>query len=290
MRLLDGKKVSQDILDEITAAVALLPRAPRMAVVQVGDDPGSAAYIRNKIRAAGKTGIESEHVHLDGKISQSDLNTRMAELSASNLDGLMLQLPLPAHLNEGEALEYLDPDKDIDGFHPVNLGRLISGLDCYVPCTPAGIRELLKREEIPTSGRHVVIVGRSLIVGKTAALLLLEKSDLGNATVTVCHSASDDLAVHCRQADILIAAVGRAFLIKADMVKEGAIIIDVGMNSIEAPERRSGYRLVGDCDFDGIGDRAAAMTPVPGGVGPLTVAMLMSNALQAAKRYIGQEN
>jgi methylenetetrahydrofolate dehydrogenase (NADP+)/methenyltetrahydrofolate cyclohydrolase len=284
MRLLDGKKIRGEILAEIAAGVAELDRPPRLRVIQVGEDAASSVYIRNKMRACKKTGIVGEHVHLDPGIDQEQLNRSLHEASASDADGVILQLPLPNHLDENEAMARLDPRKDADGFHPLNLGRLMAGLPAPRPCTPAGIRELLLREGVESAGQDVVILGRSLIVGKPAALLFLEKSAFGNATVTVCHSASRDIAAHTRRADILIAAVGRAHFVTADMIKEGAVVVDVGMNSIADPASERGTRLVGDCDFEAIKDKAAAITPVPGGVGPLTVAMLLKNTFEAAQR------
>jgi methylenetetrahydrofolate dehydrogenase (NADP+)/methenyltetrahydrofolate cyclohydrolase len=282
MRLLDGKRIREEILAEIAAEVAQMKRPPRLAVVQVGEDPASAVYIRNKMRACAKTGIIGEHVHLDPAINQKALDDRIRELSESETNGIILQLPLPAHLDDGPAMLELDPDKDVDGFHPASLGRLLAGRPGLVPCTPAGIRELLRREEIRISGRDVVILGRSVIVGKPAALLFLEKGGLGDATVTVCHSRSRDLAAHCRRADILILAIGSPQFVGADMVKEGAVVVDVGMNRIEDSSAKRGYRLVGDCDFDAVAPKTMAITPVPGGVGPMTVAMLLRNTLTAA--------
>ena len=258
-------------------------------IVQVGENAASGVYIRNKVKACAQTGIPCEHVQLPADVDQGVLNARLEEISSSPASGIILQLPLPAHLDADLAMEHLDPRKDVDGFHPDNLGRLVAGRPYLVPCTPAGIRELLAREAIDTRGRHVVVLGRSLIVGKPAALLFLEKSALGDATVTVCHSASRDLAEHCRRADILIAAVGRAGLVTAGMVKEGVVVVDVGMNRVLDPAAKSGARWAGDCDFAGIAPKAAAITPVPGGVGPMTVAMLLANTLRAHATLSGRE-
>jgi methylenetetrahydrofolate dehydrogenase (NADP+)/methenyltetrahydrofolate cyclohydrolase len=287
MRLLDGNRIREAILAEIATGVAALAAPPRLTVVQVGADPASEVYIRNKMRACAQTGIVGEQRRLPAAISQAALNAELAGLSAGEADGIILQLPLPAGLAAGEAMMQLDPDKDVDGFHPLNLGRLVAGLPGFAPCTPAGIRELLRRSEVPIRGRHVVILGRSLIVGKPAALLFLEKHALADATVTVCHSASRDLPALCRQADILIAAVGSPELVKADWVRAGAVVVDVGVNRVEDASAPRGYRLVGDCDFAGIAAKAAAITPVPGGVGPLTVAMLLRNTLTACRRRRG---
>ncbi len=287
MRLLDGNRIRDALLAEIGEGVAALPAPPRLTVVQVGADAASDVYIRNKMRACALTGISGEHRQLPAAIGQAELGRELAALSAGPADGIILQLPLPAGLSAGEAMLRLDPDKDVDGFHPLNLGRLVAGLPGFAPCTPAGIRELLRRSDVPTRGQHVVILGRSLIVGKPAALLFLEKHALGDATVTVCHSASRDLPLRCREADILIAAVGSPELVRADWVKPGVVVVDVGMNRVEDPSAPRGYRLVGDCDFAGIAAKAAAITPVPGGVGPLTVAMLLRNTLIACQRRQG---
>ncbi|MBM4117923.1 bifunctional 5,10-methylenetetrahydrofolate dehydrogenase/5,10-methenyltetrahydrofolate cyclohydrolase [bacterium] len=287
MGLLDGNRIRDELLREIAEGVDVLPEPPRLTVLQVGSDPASAVYIRNKMKACAATGVHGEHRQLPATASQADLDAELARLSAGPADGIILQLPLPPGLVAASAMLQLDPDKDVDGFHPVNLGRLVAGLPGFAPCTPAGIRELLRRYELPTRGRHVVILGRSLIVGKPAALLFLEKRVLGDATVTVCHSASRDLPGLCRQADILIAAVGSPELVKADWVREGAVVVDVGMNRVPDASAPRGQRLVGDVDFAGVAPRAGAISPVPGGVGPLTVAMLLCNTLIACRRRRG---
>ena len=283
MRLLDGNRISEEILGEVASEVAGMSAKPKLVVVQVGGDPASEVYIRKKIRACEKTGIVGEHVHLGSSIGQAELNARIRTISDSDANGLILQLPLPVHLDDGPAMLELNPDKDVDGFHPASLGRLLAGRPGLVPCTPAGIRELLRREAIAVSGKDVVILGRSVIVGKPAALLFLQKGVLGDATVTVCHSRSRDLAAHTRRADILILAVGSPQLVGADMVKEGAVVVDVGMNRIDDPSAKRGYRLVGDCNFEAVAPKCEAITPVPGGVGPMTVAMLLVNTLTAAR-------
>ncbi len=283
-KILDGKKVRDEILAEIAGEVENMERPPRLAVVQVGEDPASAVYIRNKIRACERTGIVGEHRHLPDDVDQATLEAEIDGLSRGEVDGVILQLPLPSHLDENAAMARLDPDKDVDGFHPLNLGRLVAGIPAPLPCTPAGVVEMLRREGIESRGKEVVVVGRSIIVGKPAALLFLRKDAFADATVTVCHSASEDLASICRRADILIAAVGRAELVKGDWVKEGAVVVDVGINRVDDPAAKRGYRLVGDCDFAAIEPKASAITPVPGGVGPLTVALLLKNTLEAAKR------
>lgn len=287
MRLLDGNRIRDELLRETAEAVDALPSPPRLTVLQVGADPASEVYIRNKMKACQATGVLGEHRQLPASVSQAELEAELAGLSAGPADGIILQLPLPPGLSAGRAMLQLDPDKDVDGFHPVSLGRLVAGLPGFAPCTPAGIRELLRRSELPTRGRHVVILGRSLIVGKPAALLFLEKQVLGDATVTVCHSASRDLPALCRQADILVAAVGSPELVKADWVREGAVVVDVGMNRVPDASAARGQRLVGDVDFAGVAPKAGAITPVPGGVGPLTVAMLLRNTLIACRRRHG---
>lgn len=285
-KILDGKRIRDEILAEIAAAVPALAETPHLTVVQVGEDPASALYIRNKLRACERTGIVGEHRHLPADVDQAALEATIAELSGGRPDGILLQLPLPDGLDENAAMDRLDPDKDVDGFHPHNLGRLVAGIPGPLPCTPAGIVELLRREGIETSGKEVVVLGRSIIVGKPAGLLFLRKGPLADATVTVCHSRSRDLAEICRRADILIAAVGRPRLVEGDWVKPGAVVVDVGINRVPDAAAKRGYRLVGDCDFDAIVPHAAAITPVPGGVGPLTIAMLLKNTLEATRRRL----
>ncbi|MBC8368310.1 bifunctional methylenetetrahydrofolate dehydrogenase/methenyltetrahydrofolate cyclohydrolase FolD [bacterium] len=290
MKLLDGRLLRDKILVEISSEVARMSVIPKLVVVQVGDDPASDVYIRNKFRACKKTGIESEHIHLPNDVEQATLNARMASLSEDEgIHGVLLQLPLPEHLDDAQAMKLLNPEKDVDGFHPINLGRLLAGQPGPVPCTPAGLRALLEEAGIETRGKELVVLGRSLIVGKPAALLFLEKSAFGDATVTVCHSRSQNLNEICLRADILIAAIGRAQFVKADMVKEGAVVVDVGINRIEDPTSPKGSRIVGDCDFEGLSSKVSAMTPVPGGVGVMTVAMLMKNTLEACRRQIAMK-
>ncbi|MBN2170736.1 MAG: bifunctional methylenetetrahydrofolate dehydrogenase/methenyltetrahydrofolate cyclohydrolase FolD [Candidatus Krumholzibacteriota bacterium] len=289
MRLLDGNALRDAILADIAAELAGVTDPPRLVVVQVGADPASAVYVRNKMRACRTTGVRSEHRHLPAAVDQAELAAVLDALSADPaVHGLLLQLPLPAHLDADDAMRHVDPEKDVDGFHPVNLGRLMAGLPGPRPCTPAGVLALLAKEGIAIRGREVVVVGRSLIVGKPLALLLLEKGGRGDATVTVCHSRTTDLAAHTRRADILVAAVGRPGAITAEMVKEGAVVVDVGINRIADPSSKRGYRLVGDVDFAAVAPRTSAITPVPGGVGAMTVAMLMSNTLDAWRRQSGR--
>jgi methylenetetrahydrofolate dehydrogenase (NADP+)/methenyltetrahydrofolate cyclohydrolase len=290
LKLLDGRILRDKILEEIRSEVAHLNVTPKLVVVQVGDDPASDVYIRNKFRACKKTGIESEHIHLPADVDQNTLNARMTALSKDeSVHGVLLQLPLPAQLDDAEAMNLLNPEKDVDGFHPANLGRLLAGQPGPIPCTPAGLRALLKEGGIETRGKELVILGRSLIVGKPAALLFLEKSVFGDATVTICHSRSKNLEAICQRADILVAAIGRAHFVTANMVKDGAVIVDVGINRIEDPTSPKGSRIVGDCDFEGLSSKVSAMTPVPGGVGVMTVAMLMKNTLDACKRQVAMK-
>jgi len=274
--IIDGKAVAAALEAELRHRVAALRGPPRLAVVQVGDDPASTSYIRAKAKAAARVGLDLKHHHLPVATTRDELTALVDRLNRET-HGLIVQLPLPPGLDT--VLERIDPARDVDGFHPVNLGRLVAGLPGLRPCTPAGILELLARSGHDVAGRHVVIVGRSTIVGKPLALLLGRKGT--DATVTVCHSRTPDLAHHTRQAEVLVAAVGRAATITADMVRPGAVVVDVGVNRVTADNSR-GYRLAGDCAAD-VAEVAGALTPVPGGVGPMTVAMLMANTVQAAE-------
>jgi methylenetetrahydrofolate dehydrogenase (NADP+)/methenyltetrahydrofolate cyclohydrolase len=292
MKLIDGKQIAATILEEIAKEVATFgEEQPAVTFIRVGEDPASVSYVRNKERAAAKTGIRSELKVFPETITQDEL---LAEVEALNSDpsihGILVQAPLPKHIDERTIFRAVLPEKDVDGFHTVNIGKLCqedpSG---FVACTPAGIIELLKRSDISTEGKHVVVLGRSLIVGKPVSLLFLQKSAFGNATVTVCHSRTQNIAAVVKQADIVVAAIGRAHFVTADMLKPGAVVIDVGINRIEDSSRKSGYRLVGDVDFEAASEIVSAMTPVPGGVGPMTVAMLMQNTLKAFKNSRTQE-
>ncbi|EPR43959.1 Bifunctional protein [Desulfovibrio sp. X2] len=286
MILLDGKATAQAIRSELAGEVAALAaehgRAPGLAVVLVGEDPASQIYVRNKVKACEETGIVSRKLTPPADIRQEDLEALIRELNEDpDIDGILVQLPLPKGLASQKILDLIDPEKDVDGFHPVNVGRLSTGLPSLMPCTPAGCIELLRRYGLPTRGRRAVVVGRSNIVGKPLAMMLMRPGEYGDATVTVCHSRTADLAGEVRRADFVFAAIGRAKFITADMVKEGAVVVDVGMN-------RTDEGLFGDCDFAGMKDKAAAMTPVPGGVGPMTIAMLMSNTVQAYRAHVGK--
>jgi methylenetetrahydrofolate dehydrogenase (NADP+)/methenyltetrahydrofolate cyclohydrolase len=284
MKLIDGNAIATEIVTELTAQVAALPgRKPCVTFVRVGEDPASVSYVRKKQRTAEAIGIESRLQVFDDSVSREALKSFIESLNADDaVDGILIQAPLPKHLNETEVFNWVSPDKDVDGFNTVNIGKLCQDdPEGFVACTPAGIVELLARTGVETNGRHVVVLGRSLIVGKPAALLMLRKGPLADATVTVCHSRTRDLPAITRQADILIAAIGRAHFVTADMVKDGATVIDVGINRIADDSRKTGYRLVGDVDFDAVASKTAAITPVPGGVGPMTVAMLMKNTVKA---------
>ncbi len=290
--IIDGNKTAQDVRSEAALGVADLQAkhgiVPGLAVVLVGDDHASAVYVRNKGRACEEVGIRSETIRLPGQITQEDLLGKVRGLNnAPRVHGILVQLPLPPHLDERAIILALDPDKDVDGLHPVNMGRLMQGEPVFVPCTPGGIQQLLLRSGHSPEGKHLVVCGRSDIVGKPIAMLMMQKREGANATVTVCHTGTRDLPEVTRTADILVAAMGRARAVTADMVREGAVVIDVGINRVEDSTRQRGYRMEGDVDFQGVSEKAAAITPVPGGVGPMTVAMLLLNTLKAARLRAG---
>ncbi|MFA7331661.1 MAG: bifunctional methylenetetrahydrofolate dehydrogenase/methenyltetrahydrofolate cyclohydrolase FolD [Candidatus Delongbacteria bacterium] len=290
--LIDGKALAEELRGEVGLEAAALSqrhgRAPGLAAVLVGEDAASQVYVRSKHKACQVAGLHSEVFRLPGDCPRERLLALVDLLNADPaFDGILVQLPLPSHLNEQEVLERIRPDKDVDGFHPINVGRVLAGLPgAFAPATPAGIVELLRRSGISTAGAHVVVLGRSNIVGKPLASLMMQKGEGADATVTVCHSRSRDLAEHCRRADILVAAIGRARFVSADMVKEGAVVVDVGINRIEDPAAPKGSRLVGDVDFDAVAPRCRAITPVPGGVGPMTIAMLLKNTVESARRRL----
>ncbi len=281
-RIIDGAAIARTLRAELIPRVTALAArgvVPGLAVVQVGDNAASAVYVRNKIRACAEAGMRSEQVHLPIDATQSELLGNIAKLNADPLiHGILLQLPLPPHMSEDEALQAIAPAKDVDGFHPQNAGALLVGQPAFLPCTPYGVMKLLEIEAIPVSGRHAVVIGRSNIVGKPVALLLLQ----AGATVTICHSMTPDLAHFTRQADIVVAAVGKLNLLTGDMIKAGAAVIDVGIN------RTAEGKLAGDCDFSSLLGKAGWITPVPGGMGPMTVAMLLFNTLEAAEHNPGQ--
>ena len=279
MLVIDGKKTAQDIRAELATEVAAATsggrRAPGLAVILIGEDPASQVYVRNKEKACAEVGIASFAYRLPADIGQQELLDLIAECNARpDVDGILLQLPLPRGLDAQACLLAIDPAKDVDGFHPENVGRLSLGLPGFVSCTPAGIMELLRCYNLPTRGKKAVVVGRSDIVGKPLALLLTRSGEFGDATVTICHSRTPDLAEECRKADFLFLAVGRPRLITGDMVRQGAVVIDVGIN-------RSDDGLCGDADYESVSKKAAAITPVPGGVGPMTIAMLLVNTVQS---------
>ncbi|SNR80437.1 methenyltetrahydrofolate cyclohydrolase [Humidesulfovibrio mexicanus] len=285
MILLDGKATAQSIRTELKAEVAgLTPRhgrAPGLAVILVGEDPASQVYVRNKERACAEVGIASFPHRLPDDTTQQDLEALIARLNADEaVDGILLQLPVPKGLDSRRCLERIRPDKDVDGFHPENMGRLAQGLPGFAPCTPAGVMELLRRYGLSPRGKRAVVVGRSNIVGRPLSIMLSQPGEYGDATVTLCHSRTPDLAEQCRQADFLFAAIGRPKFITCDMVKPGAVVVDVGINRVDDC-------LMGDCDFECICSSAGAMTPVPGGIGPMTIAMLMQNAVLAYKAHVG---
>jgi methylenetetrahydrofolate dehydrogenase (NADP+)/methenyltetrahydrofolate cyclohydrolase len=284
---IDGKFVSSQIRSELKTEIEKLAekigKTPGLAAILVGENPASKVYVGMKSKACNEIGIKSSVVKLNENISEDELlNVIKKNNEDNNIHGILVQLPLPKHIDQNKILNSISVDKDVDGFHPYNVGNLIIGNDTFYPCTPYGIIELLDRYKIEVSGKHVVVVGRSNIVGKPIANMLLQKKKNANATVTVCHSNSRDISEFTRQADILIAAIGSPEIIKADMIKEGAVVIDVGVNRVEDNSEK-GYKLVGDVDYQNVVNKVAAITPVPGGVGPMTIAMLMKNTVKAFK-------
>ena len=283
-KIMSGKEVAKQMRAEMTTVVEQLKKehevVPGLAVVLVGDNPASISYVTGKKKACKEVGIKSVEHKFDADLPEEDLLKLIDELNGDpGINGILVQLPLPKHIDENKVLNAIDPAKDVDGFHPVNLGKMLIGEKCFLPCTPHGVQQLMLRSGIEVSGKHVVVVGRSNIVGKPLSMLLSSTESYGNATVTLCHSRTKDLAAECREADFLFAAIGRAKLITKDMVKPGAVVVDVGMN-------RTDEGLVGDCDFHAIKEIAHAMTPVPGGVGPMTIAQLLINTVEAFKRNI----
>ncbi len=286
-KLIDGKKISLEVREEIARQVEELQQqgvTPGLTAILVGDDPASMVYVRSKEKACAKAGMTSNVIRLSADVSQQGLEAVVDEQNArDDVHGILVQLPLPDHLDEQRIINRILPAKDVDGFHPQSIGNLLLEQPGFIPATPFGIMELFKRNGITTRGKQVVIVGRSHIVGKPMAALLMQKGEQGDATVTVCHSRTGNLAEVIRGADILIAAIGRPEMIRGDMVKPGAVVIDVGINRVEDATRKRGYRLVGDVAFNEVEPLASAITPVPGGVGPMTIAMLLKNTLQAAR-------
>jgi methylenetetrahydrofolate dehydrogenase (NADP+)/methenyltetrahydrofolate cyclohydrolase len=285
--LIDGKAIARELRAEAaagTAKLAALGVQPGLAVVLVGDDPASAVYVKSKGKACEEAGMHSVTIRLPATTTQDELDAHIDALNADPaIHGILVQMPLPRQIAADSVIRRIKPEKDVDGFHPVNVGKMLIGdPDGFVPCTPAGIQVMLQRSGVKTAGRECVVVGRSNIVGKPMVALMLQNSPGANCTVTVCHSATVDMAAHTRRADILIAAAGKTHLVKKDMVKPGAVVIDVGINRIEDPASASGYRLAGDVAFDEVREVASLITPVPGGVGPMTIAMLLDNTVVSA--------
>lgn len=286
MTIIDGKKISDEIKSELKIKVEEAKSkglgVPGLTAILVGEDPASQVYVNSKKKACEKIGMNSVVEILPEKTTETELIEIVRKYNADkNTNGILVQLPLPSHISEQKVIEAILPEKDVDGFHPVNVGKLVIGLETFYPCTPYGIVELLKRYKIETSGKHVVVVGRSNIVGKPIANMLLQKKENANSIVTVVHSAAKDISGFTKQADILIAAIGKPNFITAGMVKEDVTVIDVGINRIDSPESKKGYKIVGDVDFDSVSQKAAYITPVPGGVGRMTIAMLLQNTYNA---------
>ena len=289
MKLIDGKKIAEQVLEDCKSDIAALAEKgirPGLAVVLVGDDPASRAYVRSKDKKCQALGLHSEKIELPADTSQEQLLEVIARLNADDsIHGILVQSPPPPQIDEAAVVLAIDPAKDVDGFHPENVAKLaLEDPTGFVPCTPLGCQILLKASGVETSGANVVVLGRSMIVGKPLALLLMKKGEGSDATVTVAHSRTRDLAEVTRRADILIAAIGRPNFVTADHVKDGAVVIDVGINRVEDASKKSGYRLVGDVDFENVAPKCEAITPVPGGVGPMTIALLMANTIQACKQ------
>ncbi len=288
-QIINGTEIAAGLRDKIARDAAQLSNkgtVPGLAVVLVGEDPASTSYVTAKEKACEENGIYSRDIRLPAETPEDELVSLVEELNADPLiHGILVQLPLPGHIDSDRIIETISPSKDVDGFHPVSLGNMMLGRDAFLPCTPHGVVKLIQAVGIEPAGKHCVIVGRSNIVGKPLANLLLQKSPLGNATVTVCHSRTPDLSQHTRQADILIAAVGIPELITAEMVRDGAVVIDVGVNRVDDPSKKRGFRLVGDVKFDDLLQKASHITPVPRGVGPMTITMLLWNTVESAKRH-----
>ncbi len=286
--VIDGKAIAADIRADVAKRTAELKAkgvTPALSVILVGDNPASVSYVTGKQKALAEAGMADKSIHLPESTSEKELLDLIAKLNADpSVHGILVQLPLPKHINEEKVTLAIDPKKDVDGFHPVNMGNLLIGKKGFLPCTPHGILILLERAGVQTNGARVAVIGRSNIVGKPMALLLSRKEY--NATVTLCHTGTKDLAAITREADIIIAAAGHPDTVSADMVKEGAAVIDVGVNRVPDPSKKSGFRLVGDVDFDAIKEKASVITPVPGGVGPMTIALLMQNTLEAAENSL----
>ncbi len=291
MTLIDGKAVSEQIKQEIATEVAEIVarggKRPHLAAILVGHDGGSETYVAAKVKACEVCGFKSSLIRYEADVTEDELLAKVKELNEDpDVDGFIVQLPLPKHISEQKVIESIDYRKDVDGFHPINVGRLSIGLPCYISATPNGIMELLRRYEIDTRGKKCVVLGRSNIVGKPMAMLMMQKGNPGDATVTVCHSRTQGITEICREADIIIAAMGQPNFVKAEMVKEGAVVIDVGTTRVPDATRKSGFKLTGDVKFDEVAPRCSFITPVPGGVGPMTIVSLMKNTLLAGKKAI----
>jgi len=291
MQLIDGKAISAQIKKEIAEEVAQIKskggKTPHLAAVLVGHDGGSETYVASKVRTCEEVGFKSSLIRFEDNVSEEELLACVDKLNKdADVDGFIVQLPLPKHISEQKVIEAIDYRKDVDGFHPINVGRMSIGLPCFVSATPAGILELLKRYDIPTQGKHCVVLGRSNIVGKPVANLMMQKGYPGDATVTVCHSRTPNIKEVCQSADIIIAALGVPEFLKGDMVKDGVVVVDVGTTRVTSTETKSGFRLKGDVAFDEVAPKASFITPVPGGVGPMTIISLMRNTLLAGKKEI----
>ena len=291
MKKIDGKQLANDIKIEIAAKVAKIKEAggktPHLAAVLVGEDPASQVYVRNKVKACEFAGFKSTLIKKDSTTTEAELLAIVEELNKDeDIDGFIVQLPLPKHINEEKITLAIAPKKDVDGFHPINFGRMAQGLPCYLPATPFGIMQMLERYDIETSGKRCLVLGRSNIVGTPMSILLSRKAKVGNCTVTLAHSRTKKLATETKRADIIIAAIGIPNYITADMVKKGVVIIDVGINRIDDPTRKRGYRLVGDVDYDTVAPKCSYITPVPGGVGPMTITSLLMNTLKASQKEV----
>lgn len=294
MVIIDGKEtameIKQEIAKEVKRMMAAGEKEPHLAAILVGHDGGSETYVANKVKACDECGFKSTLIRFEDDITEDELLQAIDKLNHNDdVDGFIVQLPLPRHIDEQKVIEAIDYKKDVDGFHPINVGRMSIGLPCFRSATPQGILALLERYGIETSGKHCVVLGRSNIVGKPVAQMLLQKDNPGNCTVTVCHSATEDLPRQCRRADILIAAIGQPHFVKADMVKKGAVVIDVGTTRLPSTKTKSGFKLYGDVDFDEVAPLCSFITPVPGGVGPMTICALMKNTLLAAQHKIYQK-
>lgn len=291
MNLIDGKKIAQQLQDEIAVEVKKFVsgggKVPHLAAILVGDDPASKAYVGSKVKACENVGFKSTLKKFPATISEAELLHELEVLNNDkDIDGYIVQLPLPKHINEHKIIEAVKPSKDVDGFHPINVGRLVLDLPTYISATPFGITQLLERYNIETSGKNCVVIGRSHIVGSPMSILMAKNDKFANCTVTLCHSRTKDLKAHCLNADIIIAAIGKPNFVTPDMVKQGAVIIDVGINRVDDSSLQKGYKLVGDVDFEGCAPKCSYITPVPGGVGPMTIASLLKNTLLAAKKEI----